>query len=235
MPRPEAVTMRRAAGAAGIAYVMLFFAANFPTGVGDHLYGQHPPATVVAWAVAHPGLLHSVVLLDLVDDWLFALFAFMLVTLSGGRTLAAAFGYAGVAAAETIYAVIRGLQYAVPQLAGLRGGDAVAQAAVILQATLVFSVQALPLAIGLAAIGYLLSRQKRLSKVFGALAIVLALLLAIAFPLRELAPGLGAFETLAALGLLFWTAAVSVALLMPGQSVARRNEPQLAGNQPAAG
>lgn len=214
----------RLAGLAGIGYVVLFFAANFPTGVGDHIYGQHAPATVVTWATAHAALLHAAVLLDLADDWLFALFAFLVIAVAGGRGLAAVLGCVGVAAAEAVYAVIRGLQYAIPQLASLAGGDAAAQAAVVLQSTLVFSVQSLPLAIGVAAIGYLLLHSTRVHRIFGALALAVALLFGVAFPLREIAPGLGAFETLAAVGLLLWTAAISLALLLRGAPDASSSE-----------
>jgi len=217
--------LRRAAGIAGLAYVVLFQAANFPTGVGDKLYGQHAAPGVVAWASGHASLLHAVVLLDLLDDWLFALFVFALVAITGSRSIAAALGLIGVAAAEAIYAVIRGIQYAVPQLAALPDGGIAAQAAVVIQANLVFTAQPLPLAIGLAAVGYLVARWGGLPKLFGLFAMLLAAIFAISFPLRELAPGLGGFETVAAVGVLLWTAATSVALLLPGRSPVAEPEP----------
>jgi hypothetical protein len=217
--------LRHAAGIAGLVYVVLFLAANFPTGVGDKLYGQHSAPGVVAWASGHASLLHAVVLLDLLDDWLFALFVFALVVITGNRSVIAAVGVTGVAAAEAIYSVIRGIQYAVPQLAALPDGGTAAQAAVVLQANLVFTAPPLPLAIGLAAVGYLVAQGDALPKLFGLFAMLLAAIFAISFPLRELAPGLGGFETGAAVGVLLWTAATSVALLLPGRSPVAEPEP----------
>jgi hypothetical protein len=187
MQTPDRPGLRRACGIAGIAYFALF-AATFSTGVGAHLYGQDTPAAVASWSSGHAALLQGFVLFGLVGDWLYVLFAFLLIASVGDRSVSAWIACVGIAAAETVNAVIRGLQYSLPQLAGLPGGDSLAQAAVVLQTSLVFSVYPLPFAIGWGAIGYVLVRGRGVLRVFGAFAMTLAVVYAISFSLRQLDP-----------------------------------------------
>jgi hypothetical protein len=197
---------------------VLFFGAGFPTGVGEHFYGIHPPAAVVTWATLNAATVHAVVPLNLAGDWLFLAFAFALVTLSGGRSFAAVMTYVGLAVADAVFAVITGMQYAVPQLAALGDGGVAAQAAVVMQTSLEFSLRPIPFGIGLAALGFVLVRGGVLPAAFGVVAIVLALLFAVSFPLRAVIPAFDPAETAATLGVLLWTLISGVALLLPRRS-----------------
>jgi hypothetical protein len=60
--------------------------------------------------------------------------------------------------------------------------------------------------------------------VFGAFAMILALIYAISFPLRQLGPGTTIFETSSVEGLLLWTLAISVTLLLPRRLIGGRQE-----------
>lgn len=233
-PKPERVGARRFSGIAGIAYVVLFV-ATFPMGVGAHLYGHDAPAAVAAWSSGHAALVQQFVFLGLVGDWLFVLFVLLLVAATSSRSAGALIGCVGIAAAETVYAVVRGLQYALPQVGGLTGGDQLAQAAVVVQSTLVFFVYPLPFAIGWGAIGYVLARGNGVLKVFGVVAIILAFAYAISFPLQQLAPTTPDFVAVVVQGLLLWTLAISVALLLPRRLIRVRAFPSLASNGPEGG
>lgn len=233
MQTPDRPGLRRASGIAGIAYFALF-AATFSTGVGAHLYGQDSPAAVASWSSGHAALLQGFVLFGLVGDWLYVLFAFLLIAATGRRSVSAWIACVGIAGAETVNAVIRGFQYSLPQLAGLPDGDRLAQAAVVLHTTLVFSVYPLPFAIGWGALGYVLVRGNGVLRVFGALAMILALAYAISFPLRQLDPGTTGFETASVEGLLLWTLAISVTLLLPRRLIGGRQEVQSTAGRAAS-
>lgn len=218
MRAPDSNRLRWLAGITAISYVVIFFGASFPTGVGEHFYGIHPPAWVVSWATLNAATVHAVVPLNLAGDWLFLAFAFALVTLSGGRSFAAAMTYVGLAVADAVFAVISGMQYAVPQLSSLGDGGVAAQAAVVMQTSLEFSIRPIPFGIGLAALGFVLVRGGILPVAFGVVAIVLALLFAVSFPLRAAIPAFDPLETAATLGVLLWTLVSGVTLLLPRQS-----------------
>jgi protein-S-isoprenylcysteine O-methyltransferase Ste14 len=63
-----------------------------------------------------------------------------------------------------------------------------------------------------------LVRGEILPAAFGVVAIVLALLFAVSFPLRAAIPEFDPLETAATLGVLLWTLVSGVALLLPRRS-----------------
>src|SRR5258708_3417927 len=82
MSAPDSTALRRVAGVAGLACIVLYFAGNFPTGIGYEFHSGRPPAEVVSWVAAHESIVHFGVFVDLVADLLFAGFLLLLVALS---------------------------------------------------------------------------------------------------------------------------------------------------------
>ncbi len=70
----------------------------------------------------------------------------------------------GIGVSTALWAIVLGLQGSVPELARLAEPSTVAQAAVALQRTIEFSLRQLPYAMGLAVVGYLLTRSRSLSR-----------------------------------------------------------------------
>ena len=207
--------LRRGAAAAGIAYIVLF-AATFATGVGAYLYGPVTPEAVATWAGQHGDAVHGFVLFSVVGDWCFALFFVLIVAATGTRSTSGFIACAGIVAAQTVYAVIRGLQYALPQLAGLQDGIHIAQVAVVLQGSLVLAVYPIPLGIGWLATGYVLFRGRGVLRVLGALAMVLAPVYAGALIVRALVPSADFLEiTVEALQL--WMLGACISLVLPAR------------------
>lgn len=212
---PGTALLRWGAAAAGIAYIVLF-AATFATGVGAYLYGPVAPDAVATWAGQHADAVHAFVLLSVVGDWCVALFFVLMIAATGVRSASAFIACAGIVAAETVYAVVRGAQYALPHLAALQDGIHLAQVAVVLQGSLVLAVYPIPFGIGLLAAGYVLLRGRGVLRVLGAVAMVLAPIYASALIIRALVPAADFLElTVEALQL--WMLATCIALLLPAR------------------
>jgi hypothetical protein len=224
------------AGVAGLVYLVLYFVGNFPTGIGYEFHSGRPPAEVVSWAAAHESIVHFGVFVDLVADLLFAGFLFLLVALSGTRSLAAYFAYVGAGISNAVFTVVLGLQLSVPELARLPGGDPIAQAAVVTQSTIESSLRPAALTIALAAVGYILVKSRVLPSVFGIALVVLAAAVAIGLP--GSGTPIGFLTPLAGvLGLKIWVVLSAVVLLLrPGPSRAAappQSQPQMQGRRPA--
>lgn len=207
--------LRRGAAGAGIGYIGLFI-ATFATGVGAYLYGPVTPQAVAIWAGQHADAVHGFVLLSVVGDWCFALFFVLMVLTTGTRSASGLIACAGIIGAQTVYSVIRGLQYALPQLAGLQDGIHLAQVAVVVQGSLVLAVYPIPVGIGWFATGYVLLRARGVLRVLGVLAMVFAPVYAGALILRALVPSADFLEiTVEALQL--WMLATCIALALPAR------------------
>jgi hypothetical protein len=236
MSAPESTALRRIAGVAGLVYLILYFVGNFPTGIGYEFHSGRPPAEVVSWAAAHESIVHFGVFVDLVADLLFAGFLFLLVALSGTRSLAVPFAYVGAGISNAVFTVVLGLQLSVPELARVPGGDPIAQAAVVTEWTIESSLRPAALTVALAAVGYILVKSRVLPRGFGIALIVLAAAAAIGLP--GTGTPIGFLTPLAGvLGLKIWVVLSAVVLLVgPGPSgVADRPDPQsqVQGRRPA--
>ncbi len=212
---PGAAVLRRGAAAAGLAYIVLFF-ATFALGAGAYLYGPVTPEAVATWAGQHADAVHAFVLLSVVGDWSLALFFVLMIAATGVRSASAFIACAGIVAAETVYAVIRGAQYALPQLAGLQDGIHLAQVAVVLQGSLVLAVYPIPFGIGLLAAGYVLLRSRGVLRVLGVLAMVLAPIYAGALIIRALVPTADFLE-ITVESLQLWMLVTCIVLVLPAR------------------
>lgn len=230
---PDCTGLRRIAGVAGLVYLVLYFVGNFPTGIGYEFHNGRPPAEVVSWAAAHASIVHFGVFVDLVADLLFVGFLFLLVALSGTRSLAALFAYLGAGISNAVFTVVLGLQLSVPELAHLPGGDPIAQAAVVTQWTIESSLRPAALTIALAAVGYILVKSRVFPRVFGIALVAVAAAVAIGLP--GSGTPIGFLTPLAGvLGLKTWVLVIAVLLLAraapqvsPAARVRNLNQPDV--------
>ncbi len=200
----------RVAGLAALCTAAVFLSVLI-AGAGGTLHSNLTAPQAVAWAAQNGQLILITGFADGLVNTLFAVVVVLLVVLSGGRGVPATLAYIGAGAAVALQWAHAGMLYALAERAQLGAADAGVLALFTLGGTM-DDADAVPLALALGSLGFLLLRSRVLPAPLAWFTVVLAVVNVVSTPAEIL--GMGVVNLIEVALSLVWMLAFGATLLI---------------------